>query len=53
MTSASYTTDNNDAGTHIVTVTVSDGSLTDSQDVTVIVNDVDSTAPSIPTGFGF
>jgi chitodextrinase len=48
MTSASYTTDNNDAGSHTVTVAVSDGSLTDSQDVTVIVNDVDTTAPSTP-----
>ena len=35
MTSASYTTDNTDAGTHTVTVTVSDGKEghQDSQDV--------------------
>jgi PKD repeat protein len=39
MTSASYTTGYNDAGVHTVTVTVSDGSLTDSQDVTITVND--------------
>ena len=32
MTSASYTTDYTDAGTHLVTVTVSDGALTDSTD---------------------
>jgi PKD repeat protein len=38
MSSASYTTDNNDAGSHTVTVTVSDGSLIDSQDVTVTVS---------------
>jgi hypothetical protein len=47
MTSASYTTGYGDAGTHIVTVTVSDGSLTDSKDVTIIVNDVDTTPPAI------
>jgi PKD repeat protein len=40
MTSNSYTTSYNDAGIHTVTVTVSDGTLTDSQDVTVTVNDV-------------
>ncbi len=40
MTSSSYTTDDTDAGTHTVTVTVSDGTLTDSQDVTVTVLDV-------------
>jgi hypothetical protein len=51
MTSASYTTDNNDVGTHTVTVTVSDGSLNDSQDVTIIVNDVDVIPLSPPTGF--
>ena len=52
MSSASYTTDNNDAGSHTVTVTVSDGSLIDSQDVMVTIIDVDSTAPApeIPTG---
>ena len=37
MTSSSYTTDYADAGTHIVTVTVSDGTLTDSQDVSITV----------------
>ena len=37
MTSGSYTTNYNDAGTHTVTVTVSDGSLTDSQVVTITV----------------
>ena len=40
MTTASYTTGYQDVGIHMVTVTVSDGMLTDSQDVTVIVNDV-------------
>ncbi|MCP4261686.1 MAG: hypothetical protein GY774_29915, partial [Planctomycetes bacterium] len=39
MGSASYTTTYDDAGTHTVTVTVSDSSLSDSQVVTVIVND--------------
>ncbi len=51
MTSASYTTGYNDVGTHTVTVTVSDGSLTDSKDVTIIVNDVDVISPSPPDGF--
>ena len=37
MSSYSYTTNIDDAGVHIVTVTVSDGSLTDSQDVTITV----------------
>ncbi|KKK49750.1 hypothetical protein LCGC14_3131900, partial [marine sediment metagenome] len=46
MTSASYITGYNDAGTHIVTVTVSDGILTDFQNVTVIINDVDITPPN-------
>ena len=40
MTSSSYTTGHQDAGAHTVTVTVSDGKLTDSQDVTVTVNNV-------------
>ncbi|MCP3690187.1 MAG: hypothetical protein GY784_17420, partial [Gammaproteobacteria bacterium] len=38
MTSSSYTTNNTDAGTHTVTVTVSDGSLTDTQNVAVTVS---------------
>ncbi len=38
MTSSDYTTQLGDAGTHAVTVTVSDGSLTDTRDVTVNVN---------------
>ena len=37
MASSSYTTNYDDAGTHTVTVTVSDGTLTDSQAVTIIV----------------
>ncbi|MFQ5965361.1 MAG: fibronectin type III domain-containing protein [Candidatus Scalinduaceae bacterium] len=49
MTSASYTTNFTDAGTHTVTVTVSDGSLTDSQDVMITVIDVDIISPSTPT----
>lgn len=40
MTSNTYTTDYDDQGTHIVTVTVSDGIHSDSQDVKVIVSDV-------------
>jgi hypothetical protein len=40
MTSSSYTTNYADAGVHTVTVTVSDGALTDSQDVQVTVNNV-------------
>jgi hypothetical protein len=51
MSSASYTTDNNDAGSHTVTVTVSDGSLIDSQDVMINVIDVDTIAPNPPQGF--
>ena len=35
MTSSSYTTNNMDSGVHTVTVTVSDGTLNDTQDVTV------------------
>ncbi|MDR4497616.1 MAG: fibronectin type III domain-containing protein [Candidatus Scalindua sp.] len=37
MTSNTYTTNFDDLGVHVVTVTVSDGFLTDSQDVTIIV----------------
>jgi hypothetical protein len=40
MTSSSYTTNYNDSGTHTVTVTVSDGTLTDSQDVPVTVGGI-------------
>ncbi|KKL22663.1 hypothetical protein LCGC14_2433190, partial [marine sediment metagenome] len=47
MTSASYTTNYNDAGIHTVTVTVSDGSLTDSQVVTITVNDDPNQVTSI------
>ncbi|MDR4497252.1 MAG: fibronectin type III domain-containing protein, partial [Candidatus Scalindua sp.] len=39
MSSKSYTTSYNDAGVHTVTVTVSDGSMTDSQDITITVNE--------------
>ena len=49
MTSDTYTTAYNDAGVHVITVTVSDGELSDSQDVAIIVNDVDIAPPSIPT----
>jgi len=48
MSSSSYTASYTDAGTHTVTVTVSDGILTDSQDVTVMVTDVD-VAPVLNT----
>ena len=41
MASAGYTTGYQEAGIHTVTVTVSDGTLTDSQDVTITVVDVD------------
>ncbi|MFH1442316.1 MAG: S8 family serine peptidase [Candidatus Omnitrophota bacterium] len=40
MTSESCTTGYDDAGTHTVTVTVSDGELSDSQDITVTVENV-------------
>ncbi|MBN2880458.1 PKD domain-containing protein [Candidatus Woesearchaeota archaeon] len=49
MTTSSYLTNYNDAGTHTVTVTVSDGVYSDSQDVTVIVEDVNR-APVITWG---
>ncbi|MCP5005076.1 MAG: hypothetical protein GY941_14250 [Planctomycetes bacterium] len=39
MSSSNYTTSYFDEGVHTVTVTISDGSLTDSQDVAVTVND--------------
>ncbi|MCP4253856.1 MAG: fibronectin type III domain-containing protein [Candidatus Scalindua sp.] len=41
ITSNSYTTNYTDAGVHTVTVTVSDGTMTDSQDVTVTVINAD------------
>jgi len=46
MTEASYTTNYNDAGTHIVTVTASDSKESASQDVIVTVNNVNR-APKI------
>ena len=39
MSSNNYTTSYDDAGVHTVTVTVSDGSLTNSQNVTITVNE--------------
>jgi hypothetical protein len=42
MSSSSYTSNYMDVGTHTVTVTVSDGILTDSQDVTITVVGVDA-----------
>ncbi len=39
MTSNSYTTKSTDAGIYTVTVTVTDGTLTDTQNVTVTVID--------------
>ena len=50
MISSSYTTDYNDSGIYTVTVTVSDGSLSDSQVVTIIVNDTTLIAKNITTG---
>ena len=40
MTSSSYTAGYRDAGSHIVTVKVSDGEATDEQDVTIVVRDI-------------
>ena len=40
MTKATYTTNYDDAGTHIVTVTASDGKESTSQDVIVTVSNV-------------
>jgi len=40
MNTAAYTTNYNDAGTHIVTVTASDGKQSTSQDVTITVENV-------------
>ena len=42
MTSSVYTTTDQDAGGHTVKVTVSDGELTDYQDVTITVLDTNS-----------
>ena len=41
MNTSRYTTNYSDAGTYSVTVTVSDGTLTDNQVVTITVNNVD------------
>ncbi len=49
MSTASYTTNNEDAGTHTVTVTVSDGTLTDSHNVMINVIGGDTIQPSTPT----
>lgn len=51
MSESKYKTLNGDSGTHIVTVTASDGFLTDSKDVKIIVNKLNS-APSIILGDG-
>jgi len=40
MNTATYTTNYKDAGTHIVTVTASDGKQSTSQDVTITVENV-------------
>jgi hypothetical protein len=48
MNSNTYTTTYNDIGVHTVHVTVSDDSLTDSQDVTITVVHVDIVVPPIP-----
>ncbi|MDL1957729.1 MAG: PKD domain-containing protein, partial [Candidatus Desulfofervidus auxilii] len=45
MNGPTYTTDYDDAGVHKVTVTVSDGELTDSQEVTITVIDVPINVP--------
>ncbi len=48
MSSPNYVTGMGDLGEHLVTVTVSDGSLTDSQTVTVLVRDPDANhAPTL------
>ena len=49
MTSATKATDYEDAGEHIVTVKVSDGIAEDSQDVKIIVENVNR-APKIVWG---
>ncbi|MDI6794993.1 MAG: Ig-like domain-containing protein, partial [bacterium] len=48
MSTDTYTTNYNDAGAHTVIVTVSDGDLSDSQEVTVTVIDVLSTNMTRP-----
>ncbi|MBU1613671.1 tandem-95 repeat protein, partial [Patescibacteria group bacterium] len=50
MNSSAYTTTYNDAGTHTVIVAVSDGELSDSQEVTVIVNNVNRPPVLAPIG---
>ncbi len=50
MGSSSYTTNYDDAGTHSVTVTVSDGLYSDSQVVTIIVNDTTLIATTLTVG---
>jgi fibronectin type 3 domain-containing protein len=45
MTSSSYTTNYSDAGTHTVTVTVSDGTLTDSQVANITVINTTDVSP--------
>jgi hypothetical protein len=45
MSAGTYTTTYDDAGVHTVTVTVSDGALTDFQDVAVVVLDTDIQPP--------
>ena len=47
MDSDSYITGFDDAGTYSVTVTVSDGSLTDSQNVTIKVIDIENDPPTV------
>ena len=48
MTSSTKATTADDIGTHTVTVTASDGNLTDSQEITVTVSDVVPGKPGTP-----